>query len=240
MCLASGGSICASIGGGTLLIVVVCRMSHAFCFARNSIAMRRHQRRVRAAHVTDLDAGRVGENLEQRQAFLLVHGRIDDQRPFLLGGGEQRRVEPGALWRPARRRARDRATGQPRRARPAGIQSYEFHPLPWSSPEQDRPPAGGSASGAWATLIAISCWLFRRLDERYRTITKAARLTNGHIAAARAHYRLRSSASNACRRRFSSSCENCVRTTLRISTCLMMPGGLVSTSPRVGSRPNLL
>ena len=99
MCLASGGSICASIGGGTLLMVVVCRMSHAFCLVRNSIAMRRHQRRVGGAHIVDLDAGRLGEDLEQRQAFLLVHRRIDDQRPFLLGGGEQRRVEPG-LWRP--------------------------------------------------------------------------------------------------------------------------------------------
>ena len=40
MCFASGGSICASIAGGTLLMVVVCRMSHAFCLVRYSIAMR--------------------------------------------------------------------------------------------------------------------------------------------------------------------------------------------------------
>ena len=40
MFFASGGSICAIIGGGTLLIVVVCTMSQAFCLVRNSIAMR--------------------------------------------------------------------------------------------------------------------------------------------------------------------------------------------------------
>ena len=45
----------------------------------------RGQDRIRAAHILDLDSGRLLENLEQRQPFLLVGRGIDRQRALGLG-----------------------------------------------------------------------------------------------------------------------------------------------------------
>ena len=84
----------------------------------------RHQDRVGCAHIFDLDAGRVREQLEQRQAFLLVGRRVDDERAFRFGRREQRRIEPGSRRGCAGRRAlglggRQPSDGMSARARPS-------------------------------------------------------------------------------------------------------------------------
>ena len=72
----------------------------------------RHQDRVGCAHIFDLDAGRVGEQFEQRQAFLLVGRRVDDERALRPGRRQQRGIEP----RSRRFRAGRCALGLGRRA----------------------------------------------------------------------------------------------------------------------------
>ena len=77
------------------------------------------QRRVIAADIFDLDAGRVLELLPQRQAFLFVDGRIDGDRAFGFGGGQKFGNDPaglgGRLWslRAGRGAAAVLAAGRP-------------------------------------------------------------------------------------------------------------------------------
>ena len=105
MCFASGGSNCASECLGHLVGV-----GHMHDVERRLLRPRldrdaRDQRGIVAADVVEPDAGGVLEDLEQRQAFLLVGRGIDRQRPFLFGGGEQRRIQPGARLLGLRRQA---------------------------------------------------------------------------------------------------------------------------------------
>ena len=134
---------------GTLLMVVVCTMSQAFwswCGTRSrcgpSAACRRRAR-------TDLDAGRLGEELEQRQAFLLVGRGIDDQLALPSG---RRRAAPGrarasAAWPAGGRETRERQGDRGERAQPACSIKKSTHSC--SSPESSqhtRPPiATGTA-----------------------------------------------------------------------------------------------